>query len=172
MYMLFLSLIFLLIAFTLLFISRRQRRRAGLPAGSVIYCDTRTWGKIEKPLFDPQLGLVGKPDYLVEQEGTMIPVEVKTGRTPASPYDSHIFQLAVYCLLVQRTYHNRPPYGILHYPSRDFAVDYLPELESTLLDLLAEIRRAEKRSNVRRSHEDMLRCKNCGFRRVCDQSLA
>jgi CRISPR-associated exonuclease Cas4 len=168
---LYLALPILLLALVLLLISGRQRRRLGLPGGRVIYTDTRTWGPVEKPLYDLQLELTGKPDYLVEQNGKLIPVEVKTGRTPAAPYDSHIYQVAVYCLLVHKTYGKRPPYGILHYPGRDFAVDYTPELESALLDLLAEMRRDERRSAVDRSHTDAQRCRGCGFRSVCDQKL-
>jgi len=169
---LYLGLAILLIAFVLLYISGHQRRAAGLPGGRVVYVDTRAWGTVEKPLFDLQLGLTGKPDYLVEQNGKLIPVEVKTGRTPEAPYDSHIFQVAVYCLLVQKTYGKRPPHGIIHYPNRDFAVDYTPELESSLLDLLAAIRRDERRTYVKRSHDDEQRCRQCGFRKVCDERLA
>jgi CRISPR-associated exonuclease Cas4 len=169
---LYLGLAILLIALVLFFISGRQRRLAGLPGGRVVYTDTRSWVAVGKPLFDMQLGLTGKPDYLVEQNGKLIPVEVKTGRTPEAPYDSHIFQVAVYLLLVQKTYGKRPPHGILHYPDRDFAVDYTPALESALLDLLADIRRDEHRSNVERSHDDEQRCRRCGFRNACDQKLA
>jgi CRISPR-associated exonuclease Cas4 len=169
---LYLGLALLLIAFVLFIISGRQRRLAGLPGGRVIYTDTRDWGAFERPLFDLQLGLTGKLDYLVEQAGKLIPVEVKTGRTPSAPYDSHIFQVAVYCLLVEKTYGLRPSHGILHYPNRDFAVDYTSELESSLLGLLADIRRDERRSGVKRSHEDARRCRACGFRKACDQKLA
>jgi CRISPR-associated exonuclease Cas4 len=169
---LYLGFAILLIAIVLFFISGRQRRLTGLPGGRVIYTDTRAWGVVEKPLFDAQLGLTGKPDYLVEQNGKLIPVEVKTGRTPEAPYDSHIFQVAVYCLLVQKTYSKRPPHGIIHYPDRDFAVDYTPALESALLDLLVDIRRNKHRSDVERSHNDDKRCHHCGFRKVCDESLA
>lgn len=168
---LYLGLAILLIALVLLFISERQRQLSGLPGGRVVYTDTRAWGPVEKPLFDAGTGLTGKPDYLVEQNGRLIPVEVKTGCTPEAPYDSHIFQMAVYCLLVQKTYGKRPPHGILHYPSRDFAVDYTPELESSLLHLLAGIRRDERRSDVIRSHYDAQRCRRCGFRDICDQKL-
>jgi CRISPR-associated exonuclease Cas4 len=167
----YLGIAILLVAFVLFYVSGRQRRRSGLPGGRVIYIDTRAWGPVEKPLYDPGLGLTGKPDYLVEQNGRIIPVEVKTGRTPEAPYDAHIFQLAAYCLLVEKTYAKRPPYGILHYPNRDFAVDYTPELEAALLDLLAEMRRDERRSEVDRSHDDAQRCQGCGFRSVCDQKL-
>lgn len=168
---LYAGLLILLFALVLFFISGRQRRRAGLPGGRVIYTDTRAWDKLEKPLFDRDLGLTGKPDYLVEQNGKILPVEIKTGRTPEAPYDSHIFQVAAYCMLVQKTYGKRPPYGIIHYPDRDFAVDYTADLENALLDLLAEMRKDERRSEVQRSHEDPQRCRRCGFREVCNQRL-
>ena len=169
--MLVLPLLLLLIGLVLLWQSSRQRKQAGLPGGRVIYTDTRAWGALEKPLYDHDLGLTGKPDYLVEHEGQLVPVEVKTGRTPEAPYDSHIFQLAAYCLLVEKTYAKRPAYGIIHYPHRDFAVDYTAELETALLEQLAEMRRDEVRRNVPRSHDEPMRCRSCGFRKVCDQKL-
>ena len=170
--MLTIALIFLILAIAFLWQSGRQQRQAGLPGGRVVYTDTRAWGAVEKPLFNNELSLTGKPDYLVEKDGKLIPVEVKTGRVPDAPYDSHIFQLAAYCLLIEKTYGKRPPYGIIHYTNRDFAVDYTPELESALLDQLAEMRRDELRREVPRSHDDAARCRRCGFRKVCDQSLA
>lgn len=168
---LYLALLLLAIALFLLWRASRQRREAGLPGGRIIYTDTHGWAKVEKPLTAAELGLTGKPDYLVQSGQSIIPVEVKSGRAPAAPYDSHIFQLAAYCLLVEKTYGKRPPYGIIHYSGRDFAIDYSPQLESALLDLLAEIRRDESRSDVPRSHEEPARCRKCGFRGVCDQSL-
>jgi CRISPR-associated exonuclease Cas4 len=169
---LYLSLVLLFLAVVLLWQASRQRRAAGLPGGRVIYTDTRGWGKLEKPLFYAPLELAGKPDYLVEKDGRIIPVEVKSGSAPEVPYDSHIYQLAAYCLLVEKTYGKRPPYGILHYTARDFAVDYTTGLELSLLDLLAEMRRDGHRSDVPRSHEQAARCAHCGFKQVCDQSLA
>lgn len=169
--MLYIGLILLLLGLFLLWRASRQRRAAGLPSGRLIYTDTHGWGRVEQPLTAAELGLTGKPDYLVQAGGQIIPVEVKSGRAPAAPYDSHIFQLAAYCLLVEKTYGRRPPYGIIHYSSRDFAVDYTRELEAALLDRLAEIRRDESRRDVPRSHEQPTRCRRCGFRGVCDQSL-
>jgi CRISPR-associated exonuclease Cas4 len=169
-----LYIVFLLFLLALLFFwqSSRQRRDAGLPGGRVIYTDTRGWGKVERPLFYPALELTGKPDYLIEKNGQIIPVEVKSGRAPDAPYDSHIYQLAAYCLLVEKTHRKRPPYGIIHYENRDFAVDYTRELEESLLELLADMKRDEYKNGVPRSHEQASRCAKCGFRKVCDQSLA
>jgi CRISPR-associated exonuclease Cas4 len=167
--MLYAGLIVLFAALLFFWLSARQRKNAGLPGGRIIYTDTRAWKEAEKPFYDQQLGLTGKPDYLVEHGGQVIPVEVKSGRTPAAPYDSHIFQLAAYCRLVHHSLGKRPPYGIIHYQERDFAVDYTPELESALLELLADMRRDERRGEAFRSHESPARCLHCGFRQVCDQ---
>jgi len=170
--MLYFALALLLLAILFFWQSNRQRQAAGLPGGRVIYTDTRGWGKLEKPLFYAALELTGKPDYLIQQNGQIIPVEVKSGRAPDAPYDSHIYQLASYCLLVEKTYGKRPPYGIIHYERRDFAVDYTPALEQSLLELLTEMKRDEFRKEVDRSHEQASRCRRCGFREVCDRRLA
>jgi len=169
--MLYIALFIVLLALIFFWQSGKQRREAGLPSGRIIYSDTDAWGKLERSLYYPPLKLTGKPDYLVRQNGMVIPVEVKSGRVPEAPYDSHIFQLASYCLLVEKTYGKRPPYGIIHYNDKDFAIDYTPELEFALMELLAEMRRDERKGNVDRSHEQAARCAHCGYRNICDQSL-
>ena len=150
----------------------RQKKNIGLPAGRIIYSDTQEWKALEQALYDPELGLAGRPDYLAEQDDQIIPVEVKSSRVSAAPYDGHIYQLASYCLLVARCLGKRPDYGILHYPGRTFAIDFTAELESALLDMLEEIRQQERRRDVRRSHQSPARCKACGFAELCTQSLS
>ena len=169
--MIFAALLLFIVALIFFWRSDRQRKEAGLPGGRIIYTDTHGWGKVEKPLFYTALELTGKPDYLVQQNGKIIPVEVKSGRAPEAPYDSHIYQLAAYCLLVEKTYHTRPPYGIIHYENRDFAIDYTQKLEEALIDLLVEMKRDEHKKDIPRSHEQAGRCAKCGFRKHCDQRL-
>jgi len=164
--------ILFLLALVLLWQSSRQKKTTGLPGGRVIYVDTHGWGSSEKLLFDPELNLTGKPDYLVQQGKKTIPVEVKSTRGGGIPYDSHIFQLAVYCLLVSKCMGKRPPYGILHYPGSTYAIDYTPALESALMDILGEIRVCEKKATANRSHDQPARCSRCGYRSACDQRLA
>ncbi len=171
MMLLYLGIFLAVIALILLWQSRRTQKAAGLPGGRVIYTDTHAWGQVEKPFYDSNLGLTGKPDYLVEKNGRYLPVEVKSGRAPQAPYDSHIYQLAAYCLLVEKTLGSRPPYGIIHYEDRDFAIDYTRELENSLLDFLAEMRRDERHEVVNRSHESAARCARCGFRETCNQKI-
>ncbi|MBK7450032.1 MAG: Dna2/Cas4 domain-containing protein [Anaerolineales bacterium] len=83
-----------------------------------------------------------------------------------------MFQLASYCLLVEKSLGKRPPYGIIHYENRDFAIDYTHELEKALIELIADMREDDVRGNIDRSHEQVSRCKRCGFREICEQSLA
>jgi CRISPR-associated exonuclease Cas4 len=131
------------------------------------------WNKLERPLYDPDSGLTGKPDYLVTLEDgkTQVPVEVKSGRAPSVPHDSHVYQLAAYCWLVDRTQGVRPPFGILRYRDRTFNIDYTQALEQELDELLNEMRLQEKRGEAGRSHNEPARCARCGFRGICDQRL-
>jgi CRISPR-associated exonuclease Cas4 len=165
------AVVLLAVALIILWISGRQRHATGLPAGQVVYSDTDRWRKVEKPLYDAQSGLTGRPDYLVEDKGILIPIEVKSGRAPTLPYDSHIFQLAAYCLLVERTYGKRPPHGILRYRDRTFTIEYTAELEHDLEALLVEIRQQERRGEADRSHQEPARCARCGYRSYCNQRL-
>lgn len=169
--MVFAAVTLLILAVLLFWQANRQRKSIGLPGGKVIYSDTKSWGSVDKPFYDPILGLTGKPDYVIEKGNQLIPVEVKSSRVSSSPYDSHIYQLASYCYLIEQESGTRPQYGILHYPSRTFRVDYTSELEAALLELISEIRYQERRTVVNRSHEAPQRCGGCGFQETCKQSL-
>ncbi len=172
-----LALLLVLVATILLWQSGRQRRATGLPTGRVISSDMRGWDEVEKPLYDPVSGLTGKPDYLVEQKNgkVLIPVEVKSGRAPTIPYDSHVFQLAAYCLLVERTHGTRPPYGILRYRDRTFAIDYTAtlrqELEKVLDEMRQELRQQDRGQAGHCSHQEPARCARCGYRKYCNERL-
>ena len=161
------------LAIALLLLSLRERRKSGLPDAQVIYADTDLWQRVPETLVDHQLGLVGKPDYVMRTgQGSLIPVEVKTGRTPDNPYDSHRLQLMAYGLLIHANYGQMPEYGLLHYSDKDFRVDFTPELERQLLNTLEEIRLIEKQNEApTRSHNSSTRCRSCGYRGICDQKI-
>lgn len=169
-------LAFLLLAAAIYFLlrGRQQRQASGLPAGRIIYDDSGARQRtLERPLFEPTLGLAGKPDYLLEaKKGELIPVEVKSGNAPEQPYENHIMQLAAYCYLVDKTLHRRPLYGVIRYQNRSFAVDYTAELEESFLDVIADMRYCERSGEMDRSHEVPARCFSCGYRRQCDQRLS
>ena len=160
-----------LLALFLFLISRLFARKAGIPEGRIIASDHGEWRKTIKPLYDASLGLTGKPDYLIKKDGKLIPAEVKSSYAPRSPYDSHIMQLAAYCILVDRAYGEHPPYGLLRYRNRTFEIPFTPELESKLLAMIETIRRCKNRGEVPRSHNSPTRCARCGYLNSCDQRL-
>jgi CRISPR-associated exonuclease Cas4 len=170
----------------------RESQRVGLPKGALLYSDTgRPVGRVagtetgrdgkrqEKPLLSDALGLVGRPDYLVETEdGGVVPVEAKSTNCPPGgrPYDSHVAQLAAYCLLVEDVLGASVPYGVVKYRDREVRVEYTEELREHALALIEEMKRdmsasAEGRE-VHRSHEEPRRCAGCSLRDVCTESLA
>ena len=168
--MVLLILLLFLIGLGLLWLASRRRAATGLPPGRILSIDTEHLDRFERSLYDPTLNLAGRPDYLVKRSGKLVPVEVKSARAPLSPYPSHVLQLAAYCTLVQAAYGQRPSYGIVKYADRAYSVDYNSSLENELLDVLAEMRRAERQEPAR-SHESVNRCRACGFHQVCDQRL-
>lgn len=169
-FFLFIPVLFLLALF-LFIIARILARRSGIPAGRIIYSDHGQWQRASKPLYDAEVGLTGKPDYLIQRDGRLIPAEVKSSYAPRTPYDSHIMQLAAYCVLVEREFGERPPFGLLRYRNRTFEVPFTPQLESQVLDLISAIRRLKEHEDIPRSHSSKARCARCGYRNTCNQRL-
>lgn len=155
--------------------------KQGLPQGKLIYTDTHQWQSIVKPLFDRELGLTGKPDYIIRNGREIIPVEIKSFRGNSTPLDSHVFQLAAYCYLIHKEFDQRPPYGIIHYTpgnekynssaSQTYAIDYSKKLETRLLNTIEQMQSIDTSLPPSRSHQTAWRCKRCGYRSNCDQRL-
>jgi CRISPR-associated exonuclease Cas4 len=167
-----LFLLALTLAFALFLSARKQRAQTGLPYGArIVYADTGVWKKVERPLFSRRYSLTGKPDYIVEERGATIPVEVKPNRVAPAPRESDMLQLAAYALLIEENFGAAPAYGLLKYRDAVFQVELTDELRARLLDTLAAMRRDLAARDVARSHAEPRRCRACGYREVCGQSL-
>ena len=147
------------------------RRRTGLPWAPITYRDTDAH-QPEKALFARRIGLTGKPDYILELRAHSIPVEVKPGRIAHRPYESDLMQLAAYCLLIEETSGVTPPYGLLRYAEHTFRLDYTPHVRERVLSIVTEMRDLLEESDCARSHNDVYRCRSCGFFDQCDDALA
>ena len=143
-----------------------------MPHGRVIFTDSDEFISPD-PMYAHDIGLVGKPDYLVRVvDGSLIPVEVKSGNAPEYPYESHLLQLGAYCLLVEENYGIRPKMGILHYKNHDFEIPFDDDLEATVIDTVSSMRSDLYARDVERSHENPALCKACGVSEFCgDQQL-
>lgn len=166
-----LPFLLLALAALLLWLSTRHRRGLGLPEGRLLYEDSGGQRRLREPLFAEDLDLMGRPDYLIKSKQGLIPVEVKTGRSPKQPFESHVFQLAAYCVLVERNFKQRPPFGIIKYPQASYQVDFTENLENQLLGLLADMRLGFMSGELHRSHSAAARCRSCGYVQLCPERL-
>lgn len=136
--------------------------------GEVAFTDSAQQQRVLESRLFP---LRGRPDYVVKRDGHFIPVELKTGRTPPRPYESHVLQLAAYCQLVWEEFGARPPFGILAYPERHFEIAYSDELEDELLRTLLRIQLADRTGEAHRNHTNPRRCQGCSRRDGCPERL-
>jgi CRISPR-associated exonuclease Cas4 len=171
--LLIVALLALLAGGLLLWWMRRAQARTGLPAGQVVYSDTGVERAVPEPLVSHRLGLIGKPDYLIEVQGGgrrfLAPVEVKSRRAPAQPPLGHVLQLAAYCLLVEEVHRQRPPHGVLRYADASLTIAYTDDLRSQVLHALDAIRQGRRQRDMPRSHEEPWRCRSCGYRSACGE---
>jgi CRISPR-associated exonuclease Cas4 len=153
---------------------RAARADAGLPHNArVVYSDTGAWTRVERPLFSARHQLTGKPDYIIEDaRGGTIPIEVKPNRTDHQPRASDALQLMAYGVLVEEEFGGVCSYGLLKYRNRVFQIDFTDSLRLEFFRLLQEMRVAQESDEVDRSHSELRRCRYCGYRDGCDQSLA
>jgi CRISPR-associated exonuclease Cas4 len=166
------ALFFALLALLVWVASRIGYSRAAMPPGDIIYQDNDLVQSEIDTIYSPKLGLVGRPDYLVQDsDGSIVPVEIKSSSAPLEPYDGHVLQLAAYCLLVEEAYGIRPSHGILQYRDGAFTVDFTYDLEADLLDLLDVMREDKIAGEALPNHNDRSRCANCSLIAYCDHSL-
>jgi CRISPR-associated exonuclease Cas4 len=164
--LLIISFVCLLVGLGALLWAHRRRQLLGLPSGDIRYSDTG--GEAPEALFSSRYGLAGRPDYLTRERGQLIPVEVKSGVAPATPYDSHVLQLAAYCLLVEDLHRSRPPFGVIQYADASFRVEYTDELKDDVLTAIDEMRDALNNKREPATTPDARRCRRCGYREDCE----
>jgi CRISPR-associated exonuclease Cas4 len=152
------------------------KRLAGVPSGIVVYSDVGCETVQGKALVSHRYRLAGRPDYLIKGKDGIIPVECKSGPSPwLGPHFSHQLQLAAYCLLLEEQgIVGGPPYGVIRYRDRSYRVNYSRKLRDDLLNTLASMQSVlwSSAESVNRSHSRTERCRQCGWQKVCGQSLA
>lgn len=161
------SILALLFAFWLRRSALRQKVSLNLP-GEIVYSDDSS---NDQTFISDKYGLSGKPDYILKADGELIPVERKSRElSRRGPYDGEILQLAAYCLLVEEHFSVQVRRGQLMYPNRTIDIIFDAELRSTLLATLRDIELAGD-ADVSRDHRSPGRCRGCGFRHSCRDSL-
>lgn len=160
----------ILIGVWLLVAVTRSAERHRIPIRKIRYDDTGAARQAPRPLYDPELDLAGKPDYILETRDGLVPVEVKSGATPREPLPGHVLQLLAYCYLIDVTTGRAPSRGILRYPASSFEISYTIR-EREQLRVVVEAIRCAGADGYPRSHDNPGRCRRCGYESICDASL-
>jgi CRISPR/Cas system-associated exonuclease Cas4 (RecB family) len=145
------------------------QERAGIVPGRLLASDLSGSGPL---LVDKEWGISGRPDYVLQTANGVVPVEVKTGKTPDRPHRSHAMQLACYMRLIESSTGTPPPYGLLTYPEGAFRLDWDRTTQDQLRGVLGGIKQAEASGKADRDHQVPGRCIGCARREACDQRLA
>jgi CRISPR/Cas system-associated exonuclease Cas4 (RecB family) len=126
---------------------------------------------------DEEIGVCGKPDYVIEEEirgrRLLVPVEVKPTRRSRRLYDSDRLQLGVYLLgLRALAGDGAADFGYVRYAAVGFEVRLTPELEREVRRIAQTIRLGRTADTLHRTHGIPARCRACAVRQNCDESLA
>lgn len=160
-------------------IASRLSQKTGIQVSNgrsrLVSCDVG----IGDPLMlrDDELGLRGKPDYLLEETGPqgpqLVPVEIKPTRRSRRLYESDRIQIAGYLMTLRGAAGDRASnVGYVKYHSNTFEVRLTPATEATIRRLVSEVRSARLAPLLHRSHRSPARCAGCPVRHRCDEALS
>jgi len=117
-------------------------------------------------IFSKKNLLAGKPDYILNSKGNIIPVEIKKSLySQPAPY--HLFQLATYCQLLEDTHHSFVPYGVLVYADTDFEIPFDPNLRFNLDKTIQQMRKTIATRELPQITIDENKCHHCSFQHCC-----
>jgi CRISPR-associated exonuclease Cas4 len=148
---------------------KQTKKKFNLLKGKITYSDLNKPGK---PLYSKRYRISGKPDYVINTDGKLIPVEIKTG-FHQYPQQNHIFQLAAYCQILEDNFNCFIPFGLLIYndSSKKFKIRYDPKMRYDLESTLAQMRHIRKLDDLTRNHNDLKKCKKCSMRVYCSKKI-
>ena len=147
-------------------VARREHTKAGFtPATPAVSLDG---SKTQEPrhYYSEKLGLAGRPDALIIEDGFLIPVEHKP--LAKKLRDRYVAQLLVYMRLVEECEGTRPPYGylILGKNCRRFKIENSPARQAWLQSMIDDMRSImDGAPSVPQPHPS--KCRRCDVRASC-----
>jgi CRISPR-associated exonuclease Cas4 len=113
-----------------------------------------------------RLGLVARPDHVLDLGGMRIPVEQKPSAQRAWP--SHTLQVSAQCALLEETFGVRPTHGVLVLANaQQEHVPFPPELEQELWETMHHMREILASGEAPGPCWSRRKCASCGYRQIC-----
>ena len=169
----FFSVMWLIISAMVLFFGRLEKRDfQNLQSKLRINEKVEYVGDDQAPVLRSEgSGLSGKPDFILRQSGSLIPGELKTGRTPKGPLFSHILQIGAYCIIVSDIYGQRVEKGVIRYPKGEFEIEFDENLEEMVRDKVREMGIIEQSGEAHRNHQRKGKCDHCSRYELCPEAI-
>jgi len=125
---------------------------------------------------DEDVGVMGKPDYVVQEQidgrQRLVPIEVKPTRRSRRLYDSDRLQLGVYLLgLRAMAGEGAADFGYVRYSAMTFEVRLTSTLEREIRAAVKAIGLGQRTRVMHRSHNSPARCHACAVRQYCDEAM-
>ncbi|MBD3304672.1 CRISPR-associated protein Cas4 [Candidatus Woesearchaeota archaeon] len=116
------------------------------------------------------VGISGKVDQVLVYPGSVVPIEIKSGRAPKEgAWDNHKVQLAAYALLLENVFKISIPAGFVKYVDENafrrieinaFLKDQVKDMIKRVNDLLKSRQLPKKVTNIKK-------CEKCGLKNIC-----
>ncbi|MBN1800391.1 MAG: CRISPR-associated protein Cas4 [Candidatus Lokiarchaeota archaeon] len=117
-----------------------------------------------------QLKLKGMCDYVIEDEGVLVPLELKIGKSNnGRPFENDIAQLVCYILLLEDYLKSPLTHGYLLYlgSRQKLKIKCDKKARSELFTIIKSIREQVRLNKIPKLPQTNDRCKNCSFFDYC-----
>lgn len=116
-----------------------------------------------------KLGLKGVVDQLLVYEGSLVPLEIKSGRPPEEGiWAGHRIQLAAYIMLIEDKFQTQVKKGVVYYlPEENRELHMNPFLKEDVLktrDLVMNLLDSDNLPPILKKES---KCERCGIRKYC-----
>ena len=139
-----------------------------------LYVHENHWMKTIKRkdiyLMSEKLRLKGICDYILEENGLQIPIEVKKGKCIAEkPYKNDVMQLLCYILLLEEHFKLRYTHGYIIYvgSKRKFKIIVTPFLRKTIKNCFKEIKAYYSNGKIPKRKKSKSWCTGCSYEEYC-----
>ncbi|MFH1316765.1 MAG: CRISPR-associated protein Cas4 [Candidatus Woesearchaeota archaeon] len=125
--------------------------------------------KTELIVDSDRLGLKGKIDKLEIFKDFFVPVEIKTGKIPRSPWKDHIIQVCAYAMMLEDKYDTKIDQGhIIYYKPRTLhKVSFNQFMKDEVIDLINKVNILLNSTDLPDFCNNPNICNFCGLRQKC-----
>lgn len=120
-------------------------------------------------LTSERLGLRGRLDALVDDDGDLLPWDEKNTEQPERPWPGHRLQMGAYALLLEEAFPGtRVDRGVIDYliDGTSAVIPITPELRAQVLEVLEELNQVRGTERLP-PRAPWTRCRDCVYAKIC-----